>query len=101
VILETRDPGGLDHLTRRMLSPLCGLDRRVGYVLRGRHGPRFLVAGGELTGVHVLLGEPEPGSYHIGGTGVFPREALVRTLGETVERYAQFVAPLARYAESG
>jgi thiazole/oxazole-forming peptide maturase SagD family component len=85
-------------LADRMVSPLCGLDRRIGFIMRGRHGPRFVVAGAELTGVHVLLGQPEPGSYHIGGTGVFLREALVRSLGESVERYSQFVAPLTRHA---
>jgi len=53
-----------------------------------------VTAGAEMTGVHVLRGQPRPkiGSYHIGGSGIFLEEALIRTLGETVERYSQMVS---------
>jgi thiazole/oxazole-forming peptide maturase SagD family component len=83
---------GVERLSRRMVHPLCGLDSRVGFVLRGRYDPRFAVAGGQLSGVHRLLGHDEAGSYHIGGVGLTRTEALVRTLGESVERYCQLVS---------
>lgn len=89
-------PPSTSRLLERMVSPLVGLDRLIGVIVRGRLEPRFMVAGGELTGVHLLAGQEQPGSYHIGGTGIFAREALIRTLGESVERYAQMVSAAAR-----
>lgn len=82
----------VERLARRVVHPLCGLDTRVGFVLRGRHEPRFAVAGAELTGVHRLLGQDKAGSYHIGGVGLNRSEALVRAIGESVERYCQLVS---------
>jgi len=81
-------------LLERMLSPLCGLDQRISLSLLGEVAPPVICAGAELTGVHVLLGTapPPPGSYHIGGMGLSPDDALIRTLAETVERYAQLTA---------
>ncbi|HVE77689.1 MAG TPA: YcaO-like family protein [Gemmatimonadaceae bacterium] len=83
-----------DRLLRRMLCPLSGLSQSVGFVTRSALEPRVAVAGGDMTGVHVLRGQspPRPGAYHIGGSGVTYDEAVIRTLGETVERYAQFIA---------
>ncbi|MBV9786970.1 MAG: YcaO-like family protein [Chloroflexi bacterium] len=90
----------LPHTTRRlaqrMLSSICGLDQMLVFTLRNRLGPRFIVAGAELTGVHVLLGQEQPGSYHIGGAGIFPHEAVIRSLGETVERYSQLISAIAQ-----
>lgn len=83
--LETR------LLAARLISPICGIDQAVDYMLHGSGEPRFVVAGAELTGVHHLLGEPKAGSYHIGGGGVFTEEAMIRSLGESLERYAQLV----------
>ncbi|WP_217161885.1 YcaO-like family protein [Streptomyces sp. AC512_CC834] len=82
------------RLRRRMHSPLCGLMPQLGFLSRPRYGPRLLVSGGDLTGVHVLRDQPRPklGSYHIGGYGVRPHESHIRTLGEVVERYAGYVA---------
>lgn len=84
----------MSRLLGRIVSPLCGLDESVSFSLRGRLDPRFVVAGGQLTGVHRLLGLDSPGSYHVGGTGTLRDEALIKTLGETVERYSQLVAPV-------
>jgi thiazole/oxazole-forming peptide maturase SagD family component len=53
-----------------------------------------VVCGAELTGVHTLLGQRRPASYHIGGAGIFLHEAMIRALGETYERYSQFVSEL-------
>ncbi len=85
-------PYATRRLIHRMISPLCGVSRTLAFTLRDRLGPRFIVGGAELTGVHLLLNQPEPGSYHIGGAGVVPHEAVIRALGETVERYSQFVS---------
>lgn len=45
-----------------------------------------------MTGVHVLRGKhaPREGAYHIGGSGLTYGEVVIRTLGETIERYVQF-----------
>jgi thiazole/oxazole-forming peptide maturase SagD family component len=82
------------RLLRRMLSPLCGLSQLIGCSVRGGDDPRFVVAGAELTGVHLLnrSPKPKPGFYHIGGGGVFLEEAMIRSLGETVERYSQAIS---------
>ena len=82
------------HLLKRMLSPLCGLTQMIGCSVRASGDPRFVVAGADLTGVHVLSRsqKPKPGFYHIGGGGVFLEEAMIRSLGESVERYSQAVA---------
>lgn len=95
----------VSHRTRALLeqtfSPLCGLNQRVSFMLRSRDEPRLMTAGAELTGVHVLRGQPRPkvGVYHIGGSGVVLDEALIRALGETIERYAQLVAEIRLHGE--
>lgn len=97
---EVRVQQAPDQLIRgyrsRMYSPLCGLVVAVGCSTHGRRGPRVSVAGGELTGVHVLQDQnaPRPGSYHIGGSGVVPFESEIKTFGESAERYAGSIAAL-------
>ena len=100
VSIEAGRRAAVSRLLQRMVSPLCGLDESVSFSLRGRHDPRFVVAGAQLTGVHRLLGLDQAGSYHIGGTGTLRDEALIRTLGETVERYSQLVAPVSGHYET-
>lgn len=92
----------------RMVSPLCGLDQRIGATLRSARGARFVCAAADLTGEHVLRDQPKPrqGFYHLGGGGLFFEEAIIRALGETCERYGQFVsgtkaAPSYRWATYG
>lgn len=82
------------RLLNRTLCPLSGLVQTIGFVMRGNLEPRVAIAGGEMTGMHVLRGTPEPpaGSYHIGGSGTTYEETVIRTLGETLERYAQLMA---------
>ena len=63
-------PAAVEALARRMVHPMCGLNSRVGFLLHSRHEPRFAIAGGELSGVHRLLGQEKAGSYHIGGVGL-------------------------------
>lgn len=82
-------------LLRRMLSPICGLSTSIGFTLAPPGGARIMTAGGDMTGVHVLNGtiKPKRGFYHIGGSGCSLEESVIRTLGETAERYSQFVSP--------
>src|SRR5437762_1290541 len=86
------------RLLHRMLSPLCGFDQHISFMMRNRCDPRFLTSGAELCGVHVLRNQRPPGigAYHIGGSGIYLEEALIRTLAETVERYAQMVSEVSR-----
>jgi thiazole/oxazole-forming peptide maturase SagD family component len=92
--------GHTHALMNKMVGPLCGLDKSISYLLRDRNGPRFYVAGGDLTGVHVLRNQHEPpkGFYHIGGCGIERQESMIRTLGETIERYTQFLGEI-QYAD--
>jgi thiazole/oxazole-forming peptide maturase SagD family component len=80
------------RLLQRMLCPLTGLAQEIGFARRGALEPRIAVSGGDMTGVHVLSGNhpPRDGAYHIGGSGTSYGEVVIRTLGETIERYAQF-----------
>ncbi|MCD6039140.1 MAG: hypothetical protein K0S27_540 [Gammaproteobacteria bacterium] len=83
-------------LSRKMLSPLCGIVREIGFLRRSSRMPRIISTGADLTGVHVLLNKPRPGlgGYHIGATGISLNEVLIKTLGESVERYAQLVSEI-------
>ena len=85
------------QLLGRVFSPLCGLSTMIGFVLNSGGDPRFMVAGGELTNVLALGDTPRArrGSYHIGGSGVFRDEPLIKCIGETVERYSQVASELA------
>ena len=99
MILQTintrrRLPYNIEKLSQRMLSPLCGLTQEIGIITRSRNDPRLATAGVNLTGVHLLLGRPDPGrgAYHIGGVGVYYHEAIIKALGESVERYSQLMS---------
>jgi ribosomal protein S12 methylthiotransferase accessory factor len=83
-----------DKLFERIVSPVCGLNQRITGILGSFDSPRIMTTGAELSGVHVLCGRAAPptGSYHIGASGLFLEEALIRTLGESIERYAQLTA---------
>ncbi|GAA2319172.1 hypothetical protein GCM10010149_84760 [Nonomuraea roseoviolacea subsp. roseoviolacea] len=91
------DPAhALAEYRRRMYSPLCGIVTSVGYSLRAKGSPNVFVAGGDLCGVHTLLGQqaPKAGSYHIGGSGLLPFEPEIRVYAEAAERYSSSVALL-------
>ncbi len=77
-------------LARRLHSPLCGIVTDVSSLVRTRYGPQVFLYSGELTGVHMWGNRPDPppGSFPLGGFGVHRDEALVKLLGESVERYA-------------
>jgi thiazole/oxazole-forming peptide maturase SagD family component len=98
-----------NQLINSMLSPLCGMNQEIGYVSRTHYDMNLMVGSAALTGIHVLFNRPNPGrgAYHIGGTGIFPNESMIRILGESVERYAQLMSDFscssqlkyARYAD--
>lgn len=84
------------NLMERMLNPICGLVQEIGFIKRSKFGPRIMTAGADITGVHTLLNREDPGrgAYHTGGTGVYLNEPIIKSLGETIERYSQLVAEL-------
>lgn len=84
-------------LNKKMLSPLCGIVQEIGFLRRASRAPKIISTGSDLTGVHILLHKPHPGrgGYHIGAAGLSLNEALIKTLGESIERYAQLVAEIA------
>ncbi len=84
------------YLNKKMLSPLCGLVKEIGFLHRASRSPKIISTGADLTGVHVLLNKPHPGrgGYHVGAAGISLNETLIKTFGESVERYAQLVSDL-------
>lgn len=88
-----------DKLLKRMLNPCFGMMQEVGILGGAYNNPSLIVAGGVLTGVHVLQNKPDPGrvAYHIGGCGIFLEESMIKTLAEGVERYAQLLSEISQY----
>lgn len=86
----------INNLKSQIYSPITGIIKSVGYILPSYGDSDAAVLGADLTGVHNLVGlpEPKPGSYHIGGTGFLRFEPLIRTFGESIERYAGVVSAL-------
>jgi thiazole/oxazole-forming peptide maturase SagD family component len=85
-----------NQLMQRMLNPICGLVQEIGFIKRNKFGARILTAGADITGVHTLLDREDPGrgAYHTGGAGIFLNEPIIKSLGETIERYSQLIAEL-------
>lgn len=83
-------------LMQRMLNPICGLTQEIGFIKRSKFGSRILTTGAEITGVHNLLNKKDPGrgAYHTGGAGIRLNESIIKSLGETVERYSQLIAEI-------
>lgn len=96
----------LSHTTKallnRMQGPLCGIDHEIGFLLHSSRDAKVVVTGAELTGVHTLRNLPHPGlgAYHLGGCGIKLNEAIIKTLGETVERYSQVISEVAGFDNS-
>jgi len=80
-------------IMQQLLNPMCGLVQEIGFIHRGSDDPRLCIAGADLSGVHVLQNKaaPKRGSYHIGGGGIYQDEALIKSLGESIERYSQLI----------
>src|SRR5579862_521528 len=82
------------HLNKKMLSPLCGMIQEIGFLRRSSRCPKMILSGADLTGIHILLNKSPPGrgGYHIGAAGFQLNETLIKTFGESIERYAQLVS---------
>ncbi len=94
--------GSTKALLTRMQGSLCGIDHEIGFLLPSSRDANVIVTGAEMTGIHTLLDLPRPGlgAYHLGGCGVFLNEAIIRTLGETIERYSQMTSGITELKES-
>lgn len=79
-------------LLGRMLSFRTGLSPQFSFLMRSALEPKIAVAAGDMTGVHILYGQPSPGVYHIAGTGTSYEGAIIGVLAETIERYTQYIS---------
>jgi thiazole/oxazole-forming peptide maturase SagD family component len=97
VLAASRGPGlhpRVATFVDRMISPLCGFDKTFAFALRDGLMPKLTVVIPQFAAVHRLIQLERPLAYHIGGYGIFTEEALLRALGETVERYSHVLMPL-------
>jgi ribosomal protein S12 methylthiotransferase accessory factor len=87
---------GTRALARRMVNPVGGLTPKLKFSARSRGEPRVAIAGAELTGVHVLHGtRPIPAErHHLGGAGILLDEPVIKSLGESAERYCHHSFPV-------
>jgi thiazole/oxazole-forming peptide maturase SagD family component len=90
---HTAHPFGpkIEGLMARMLSPITGLDRSLGFSLHDRGTAGLFISIAQMAAVHRLLGWTKAPSYHLGGYGLTREESLIRALGETTERYAHML----------
>lgn len=80
------------YLVRHLVGRRAGLIRRLVRVPRTPDGPRISQVGCELT---VPTAVPNDVSIRCGGAGLSDAEAVIRCLGEAVERYCATLAPTA------
>jgi thiazole/oxazole-forming peptide maturase SagD family component len=77
---------------------LCGqhfgiAESQIVQVTQVRHAPRMQTMTARLPNYHkILLGEKAEIQYHLSGYGIYREEALIRLLGEAIERYALVTA---------
>lgn len=97
VDLRPRHRGGsrraaAEALARRVVSPLTGLVPGVGFYARVRGGTRVVLTTCDLAGVHHLVGGAPagPGAHHIGAASLDATDAVIRSLAESIERYAHY-----------
>ncbi|CAL9428404.1 hypothetical protein SUDANB95_01985 [Actinosynnema sp. ALI-1.44] len=91
-----RDPrAAAEALARRVVSPLTGLVPSIGFYARVRRGTRVVLTTCDLAGVHHLVGGPaaRPGAHHIGAASLSATDAVIRSLAESIERYAHYAFP--------
>lgn len=77
---------------------LCGqhfgiTESQIVQVTESKHAPRVQTMTTGMPSYHkLLLGEKAEMQYHLAGYGVYREEALIRLLGEGIERYALIAA---------
>jgi thiazole/oxazole-forming peptide maturase SagD family component len=82
---------------RRLCGQHFGIaESQIVQVTQGSHAPRMQTMTARLPNYHkILLGEKADMQYHLAGYGVYREEALIRLLGEAIERYALITAAAA------
>lgn len=82
---------------RRLCSQHFGItESQIIQVTQSKHAPSVQTMTARMPDYHkILLGEKAEIQYHLAGYGVYREEALVRLLGEAVERYALITAAAA------
>ncbi|MBV9941046.1 MAG: YcaO-like family protein, partial [Solirubrobacterales bacterium] len=82
---------------RRLCGQHFGIaESQIVQVTQSGHAPRMQTMTARLPYYHkVLLGDKTEINYHLSGYGVYREEALVRLLGEAIERYALVTAAAA------
>lgn len=80
-----------NQLLNKLYNPLCGMVQEMGFIKRNKFGPAIFTTAADISGVHTQLGfdNPGPGAYHIGGSGVLENESVIKSLAESLERFAQ------------
>ena len=79
---------------RRLCGQHVGItESQIVQVAQAKHAPRVQTMTARMPNYHkILLGGHTEIQYHLAGYGVYREEALVRLLGEAIERYALFAA---------
>ncbi len=75
---------------RRLCGQHFGItESQIVQVAQAKHAPRMHTMTARMPNYHkLLLGEKTEIQYHLAGYGVYREEALIRLLGEAIERYA-------------
>ena len=85
-----RSSAGLDPKVKsymdRLVSPLFGPIRRLSTTCYDASSPCEFTILPELTDIHRRIGLPSAPQYHLGGFGFSLEEAMMRALGESIER---------------
>ena len=79
---------------RRLCGQHFGItESQIVQVAQAKHAPRMQTMTARMPNYHkLLLGEHTEIQYHLAGYGVYREEALIRLLGEGIERYALITA---------
>jgi thiazole/oxazole-forming peptide maturase SagD family component len=79
---------------RRLCSQHFGIaESQIVQVTQAKHAPRVQTMTSRMPNYHkILLGGKTEIQYHLAGYGVYREEALIRLLGEAIERYALITA---------
>jgi thiazole/oxazole-forming peptide maturase SagD family component len=79
---------------RRLCGQHLGItESQIVQVAQAKHAPRMQTMTARMPNYHkLLLGEKTEIQYHLAGYGVHREEALIRLLGESIERYALITA---------
>ena len=82
---------------RRLCSQHFGIaESQIIQVAQSKHAPRVQTMTARMPSYHkILLGPKAEMQYHLAGYGVYREEALIRLLGEAIERYALITAAAA------